>query len=58
LLEPIEAVLAKAGYGVAGITVEKVLVGTFRDVPLYQGKLLRDRVAYDAQVWLRLERRN
>jgi hypothetical protein len=56
LLEPIEAVLAKAGYGVAGVTVEKVLVGTFREVPLYQGTLLRDRAPYDAQVWLRLER--
>ena len=56
LMEPIEAVLAKGGYRVAGVTVEKVLVGGFREVPLYQGKMFRGRVPYDAQVWLRLEK--
>jgi hypothetical protein len=56
LMEPIETVLAKGGYRVVGVTVEKVLVGGFREVPLYQGKMSRGRVPYDAQVWLRLEK--
>jgi len=56
LIEPIEAVLAKGGYRVVGVTVEKVLVGDFRAVPMYQGKMFRGRVPYDAQVWIRLEK--
>jgi len=56
LLEQIEAPLAKGGYKVIGVTVEKVLVGSFSDVPLYQGKTASGRVPYDAQVWFRLEK--
>lgn len=56
LLAPITAVLAKNGYSVTGVSVEKVLVGSFHDVPLYQGKMFRGRVPFDAQVWLRLEK--
>jgi hypothetical protein len=56
LLAPITAVLAKNGYSVTGVSVEKVLVGSFHDVPLYQGKMFRGRFPFDAQVWLRLEK--
>lgn len=56
LLAEITAVLAKNGYSVTGVSVEKVLVGSFHDVPLYQGKMFRGRVPFDAQVWLRLEK--
>jgi hypothetical protein len=52
----IEAALEKGGYRVAGVAVEKVLVGGFREVPLYQGEMHPGRVPYDAQVWFRLER--
>jgi hypothetical protein len=56
LTAQIETVIEKGGYRVVGVTVEKVLVGGFREVPLYQGKMHAGRVPYDAQVWFRLER--
>ena len=52
----LEKVFAKGGYRVAGVTVEKVLVGGFREVPLYQGKMSPGKVPYDAQGWFRLEK--
>ncbi len=51
---PLNAALAKAHYKVKSITVEKVLVGRFRDVPLYRDKTAAALVPYDAQVWYRL----
>ena len=56
LTAQIETALEGGGYKVAGVTVEKVLVGGFREVPLYQGEMHPGRVPYDAQVWFRLER--
>jgi len=56
LIDPIEAVLVKGNYKIVGVTVEKVLVGSFREIPLYQGVAFPGEVPYDAQVWLRLER--
>lgn len=54
LLAPLEQILAKNGYKITGVRVEKVLVGSFQDVPLYQGDMLSGRVPYDAQVWFGL----
>jgi len=56
LMTPIETVLGKSGYRVVGVTVEKVLVGGFREVPFYPGEMHPGRVPYDAQVWFRLEK--
>jgi hypothetical protein len=56
LMAQLWAVLEKGGYRVTGVTVEKVLVGGFREVPLYHGEMHPGRVPYDAQVWFRLER--
>jgi hypothetical protein len=58
LLTQIEAPFVKGGYKVIGVTVEKVLVGSFREVPRYQGEMASGRVPYDAQVWFRLEKSN
>jgi hypothetical protein len=52
----IEGPLARGGYRILGVTVEKVLVGGFREVPLYQGKMHPGKVPYDAQVWFRLSK--
>jgi hypothetical protein len=52
----IETALRKGGYRVVGVSVEKVLVGGFREVPFYQGEMHPGRVPYDAQVWFRLEK--
>ncbi len=56
LIAQIEASLAKGGYRILGVTVEKVLVGGFREVPLYQGKIFSGKVPYDAMVWFRLKK--
>ncbi|MBM4277179.1 MAG: hypothetical protein FJ130_04755 [Deltaproteobacteria bacterium] len=52
----IEGPFAKGGYRIIGVTVEKVPVGSFREVPLFEGKMSQGKVPYDAQVWLRLEK--
>ena len=56
LLASIQTTLAKAGYRIIGVTVEKVLVGGFRDVPLNRGDHVRGSVPYDAQVWFGLQK--
>ena len=56
LIAQIEAPFAKGGYRIFGVSVEKVLVGGFREVPLYQGKIFSGKVPYDAMVWFRLKK--
>jgi hypothetical protein len=56
LIAQIEAPFTKGGYRIVSVTVEKVLVGGFREVPFYQGEMHPGRVPYDAQVWFRLEK--
>jgi hypothetical protein len=56
LLAPIEQVCAQGGYRIVGVTVEKVLVGGPREVPLYHGDMALGLVPYDAMVWFRLEK--
>jgi hypothetical protein len=56
VVTPIDTALGKGGYKVAGVTVEKVLVGGFHEVPFYQGTMHPGRVPYDAQVWFRLKK--
>ena len=54
---PIQEALRESGYRIAAVTIEKVLVGSFRDVPGYRGEELPGKVPYDCMVWFRLERR-
>jgi hypothetical protein len=56
LMTQIETVFERGGYRVVGVTVEKVLVGGFHEVPFCRGEMHPGRVPYDAQVWFRLER--
>ena len=51
-----EEAFAASGYKVISATVEKVLIGDLRSVPLYQGKMTTGKIPYDAQVWFRLEK--
>ena len=53
LEEPIQA----SGYSIVDASVEKVLVGSFRDVPQYSGRMVQGKVPFDAMVWFRLEKR-
>ena len=53
----IDRALAGSGYRVTSVHVEKVLVGGFRDVPLYEGETVPGRIPYDAQAWFRLEKK-
>jgi len=56
VMAEIETVFEKGGFRVVGVSVEKVLVGGFREVPFYQGEMYPGRVPYDAQVWFRLRK--
>lgn len=56
LISQIEGPFLKGGYRIVGVSVEKVLVGSFQEVPLYEGKLLPGKVPYDVQAWLRLKK--
>lgn len=56
LITQIEGPFTLGGYRIAGVSVEKVLVGGFREVPFYQGEMYPGRVPYDAQVWFRLHK--
>jgi len=56
LLTQLETVVAQSGYKIIGVSVEKVLVGGLREVPLYQGDIVSGLVPYDAMVWFRLEK--
>ena len=47
-----DASLSNSGYRVAAVTVEKVGVGSFEDVPLCGRKELPGKMPYDALVWL------
>jgi hypothetical protein len=52
----IDKALAAAGYRVASLTVEKILVGGLRDVPFYQGKMAPGKVPFDGIVWFILKK--
>ncbi len=56
LMAQIETVFEKAGCRIRAVTVEKVLVGGFGEIPFYQGEMRPRQVPYDAQVWFRLEK--
>ena len=56
IVGPIEAVTRPHGYRVVGVSVEKVLIGGFENVPGWEGHRRRGKVPFDAQTWFRLER--
>jgi hypothetical protein len=54
VVSSIEETFGGSGYRIVAATVEKILVGSFREVPMYEGKNLPGRVPYDCMVWFRL----
>jgi hypothetical protein len=52
-----ETSLAEAGYRIAGVSVEKVLVGPYPQAEGSRPAGRKGQAPFDAQVWLRLERR-
>ena len=56
LMTQLETPFLNNGYRMTGVSVEKVLVGGFDDVPFYQGEKHRGLVPFDAMVWFRLIR--
>ncbi len=54
LMAQIKTVFEQNGYKIEGVTVGKVLVGSFHEVPFCQGEMFSGQVPYDAQVWFRL----
>lgn len=57
LLKPIQTELGKHGYRIAGVSVEKVLVGGASDLPGPDRKNLPGHLPFDAQVWLQLRKK-
>jgi hypothetical protein len=56
VVREIEAPLREHGYRISGVSVEKVLVGGFANVPLLEGPKRKGKIPFDAQVWFRLEK--
>jgi hypothetical protein len=52
----IEAPLREERYRISDVSVEKVLVGGFENVPQLEGPRRKGKFPFDAQVWFRLER--
>jgi hypothetical protein len=52
-----EEPLLNRGYRIASVSVEKVLVGGFRDIPQYKGKAVSGKFPFDAMVWFRIEKK-
>jgi hypothetical protein len=55
ILDAIEAPMRGGGYRVIGVSVEKVLIGGFDNVPQLDGPRPKGIIPFDAQVWFRLE---
>jgi hypothetical protein len=51
-----ETPLREQRYRIVGVSVEKVLVGSFENVPQLDGPRRKGKIPFDAQVWFRLER--
>ena len=57
VLSQFEDTFGNSGYRIKALTLEKVCVGRFSDLPLYEGKILPGKVPVDVVVWLRLEKK-
>jgi hypothetical protein len=55
IVREIEVPLREHRYRIIGVSVEKVLVGGFENVPELERPQPRGRIPFDAQVWFRLE---
>jgi hypothetical protein len=55
IIREIEAPLREHGYRITGVSVEKVLIGGFDNVPQWEGSERKGKIPFDAQVWFRLE---
>jgi hypothetical protein len=55
IVREIEPRLRARRYRITGVSVEKVLIGGFENVPGLEEPRPRGRIPFDAQVWLRLE---
>ncbi len=54
LTAQINRLLQKAGYRVSAVSVEKVLVGSYRRIPRYQGQKFSGALPFDAQMYFTL----
>lgn len=57
VLSQFEDAFEDSGYTIRAVTLEKVCVGRFSDLPRYEGKILPGKIPLDAVVWFRLEKR-
>ncbi len=54
IIDEIEAPLREQGYRITGVSVEKVLIGGFDNVPEWKGPGRKGKIPFDAQVWFRM----
>ncbi len=54
-ISKLNSVLAKVHYKITGVSVEKVLVGSYRHLTHYSGEKFEGDVPFDAQVYLLLQ---
>jgi len=57
VLSTFEDAFGESAYTITAVTLEKVCVGRFSDLPLYHGKLFPGKVPLDAVVWFRLKKK-
>jgi len=56
ITEQFEETFDDSGYRIVSVSVEKVGVCSFRDIPFYEGPMLPGKVPYDAMIWLNLKK--
>ena len=54
IVSEIETPLRVQGYRITGVSVEKVLIGGFDNVPQWEEPGRKGKIPFDAQVWFRL----
>ena len=54
-LQEINPIFAKVHYRIKGVSVEKVLVGTYKNIPNYAGQKFKGGVPFDAQIYFLLQ---
>jgi len=56
LIGKMNRLLKKVGYRISGVSVEKVLVGRYKDIPRYHGQKFTGGLPFDAQLYVLLKK--
>ena len=56
VISQLDSVMQKVGYGISGVSVEKVLIGRYQNLNDFNGPKFRGGLPFDAQVYLILKK--